>query len=200
MKYLGLIITGTSGSGKTTLVKQLTSIDSDFACVPIVTTRKKRPDDNKKFYHYVSHREFNKCVNNNDFYLVTNYRNYLYGIKKIDLSNTIINKIPILTVTPEHAAHTTPLVSIPASPNTSKRFYSVFLDNSDSILNERLIARDKVTNFDQIMRQRIIDRSRKHESDLILVNDDLNLTVSFIKSVWKYLELESHHFSTNTFK
>ena len=66
MKEIIIAITGPSGIGKTTLGNKLK--EKNGFMTPIhSTTRAARADDEKGFYRYLSHDEFNYYVRNKQF-------------------------------------------------------------------------------------------------------------------------------------
>ena len=61
-----IAITGPSGAGKTTLSHQLEKIN--YIGIPMhCTTRKKRDDDEKNFYRYFTHEDYNNLFQQNAF-------------------------------------------------------------------------------------------------------------------------------------
>lgn len=93
MEPIIIALTGPSGVGKTTLGDLL--IIKDHFLTPIhTTTRKHRDDDKDGFYRYISHEQFKKYVEANEFLfwsgdhtiIDSQYGNY-YGVLKQDYDN-----------------------------------------------------------------------------------------------------------------
>ena len=77
------VLSSPSGAGKTTLTKKLAENNTNFSISVSHTTRKPRPNEiNGKDYHFVSQDEFEKLVNENNFFEYANIFDNSYGTSK----------------------------------------------------------------------------------------------------------------------
>ena len=83
-----IVLSSPSGAGKTTLTKMLAENNERFIISVSCTTRKPRPNEiNGKDYYFVSEKEFNKSIKNNDFFEYAKiFDNYYGTLKKPVLS------------------------------------------------------------------------------------------------------------------
>ena len=82
-KSMMIVLSSPSGAGKTTLTKKLQRNNSNFHISISYTTREPRPNEvNGKDYYFVPRLEFEKLIQNKNFYeYATIFENY-YGTPK----------------------------------------------------------------------------------------------------------------------
>lgn len=132
-----LVLIGRSGCGKSTIAAKLKE-KYGYEQVKTCTTRKRREDESKDAYHFMSHEEFKHHIRNEDFVEFDRYGSSFYGTLKSSLSND--EKLVIL-ITPEGAAA------------IKKEFPDAFVvnvhvDMKTSVI--RAIAREKELNPDKM--------------------------------------------------
>ena len=77
------ILSSPSGVGKTTLTKKISENNLNFTISISYTTRKPRPNEiNGKDYHFVTMKEFNRLVKENNFFEYANIFDNYYGTHK----------------------------------------------------------------------------------------------------------------------
>ena len=89
-KGLMFVLSSPSGVGKTTLTKKLAENNSEFAISVSHTTRKPRPNEiDGKDYHFVTLKEFNSLIINNEFYEFANIFDNYYGTHKKNVNKLL---------------------------------------------------------------------------------------------------------------
>ena len=87
-KGMMFVLSSPSGVGKTTLTKKLAKNNTNFNISISHTTRKPRPNEiNGKDYYFVSEKEFNKSIKNNDFFEYAKIFDNFYGTLKKPVLN-----------------------------------------------------------------------------------------------------------------
>ena len=87
-KGMMFVLSSPSGAGKTTLTKKLAKNNTNFNISISHTTRKPRPNEiNGKDYYFVSEKEFNKSIKNNDFFEYAKIFDNFYGTLKKPVLN-----------------------------------------------------------------------------------------------------------------
>ena len=82
-KGMMFVLSSPSGAGKTTLTKKLAANNINFVISISHTTRKPRPNEtNGKDYHFVSAKEFDNLVKENNFFECANIFDNHYGTSK----------------------------------------------------------------------------------------------------------------------
>ncbi len=184
MKYKGIIITGTSGAGKSTIALRLCEQHAIFQIVPAITTRKSRKDDVFEQYEYITEEEFKKLDKNRRLLIKSEYRGKYYGITHEALQQVIDNgKTPLLILTPQSVGE------LEVKKNSGQYiFFTIFLDASDDVLDERLTRRGEQINNDT-RKQREKEREYAKNCLYSVKNDnDNNMAdiVQLIYSLWEY--------------
>lgn len=177
MLFRGIVITGTTCSGKSTIAKKLQDKDNSFIIVEAVTTREPRADDSN--YEYCSQKEFEQLSKKKKLLVETCYRNKFYGIKEEKFESVLLlNKIPILIVTPSSAAKLLEM--------RENELMCFFIDAQDKSLEMRLGEREKreFTNVEK--NQRLEDRHYSYKANYVLQNNCLESSVLLINWLWKH--------------
>jgi guanylate kinase/deoxycytidine triphosphate deaminase len=188
MKYPGIIITGTSGAGKSTIARILCEKFKEFQVVQAVTTRKPREDDLSNMYQYMSKEEFDKLDKDRALLIKANYRGDYYGITyhalKIVLDNS---RVPLLVLTPE----STKSLEEDRKERGEFKFFIIFLDAPDDVLNSRLVERGEQIN-ENVEKQRREDRIYDKDCLYVISNTgdvDIEDTAQLIYSLWGYRDI-----------
>lgn len=183
MQPEALIIAGPSGVGKSTVVESLCD-GTDFTKVQSITTRDEREDDQPGGYEYISEAKYDDLKEGEDLLVWTDYRGEKYGVKKETYEKVRENDdTPVLIITPESTVERI----IQNDQSDEDRFLSVFLDETNDELDQRLKERDDNGSISQDQYERR-ERDREFGSDFIyrLENHDIDDTVRAIKTIWKF--------------
>ena len=85
-----LILSGVAGSGKDTIKKELIKRMENVESLPSYTSRPQRPGDiNGQTYCFVTKEEFEKMLENDEFYEYDVHHNNYYGTSKKFLNDKI---------------------------------------------------------------------------------------------------------------
>ena len=185
MEYKGIIITGTSGAGKSTIAGRLCEKFKEFQVVQAVTTRKPREDDLSNMYQYMSKEEFDKLDKDRELLIKAKYRGEYYGITYQALNIVLDNsRVPILVLTPE----STKSLEEDSKERGEFKFFIIFLDAPDDVLNSRLAERGEQIN-NNVEKQRREDRIYSKDCLYVISNTgdvDIEDTAQLIYSLWGY--------------
>jgi len=184
MKYKGIIITGTSGAGKSTTALELCEQHSIFQIVQAVTTRESRKEDVLEQYKYITEEELKKLDKDRPLLIKSEYRGEYYGITRDAFQQVIDNgKTPLLILTPQSVGE------LEVKKNSGQYiFFTIFLDASDDVLDERLTRRREQINNDT-RKQREKEREYAKNCLYSVKNDNDNNIVDIVQliySLWEY--------------
>lgn len=185
MEYKGIIITGTNAAGKSTIALKVCEKFKEFQIVQAAIIRKPREDDHSSMYQYMSKKEFDKLGKDRKLLIKAKYRGEYYGITyqalKIVLGNS---KVPLLVLTPE----STRRLEEDSGEGGRFKFFVIFLDAPDDILNDRLVRRGEQIS-ENVEKQRRKDRIYDKDCLYVISNtDDVDIedTAQLIYSLWEY--------------
>ena len=127
-----LVLIGRSGCGKSTIAARL----KNYGYVPVktCTTRDRRDGESEDAYYFMTHEEFQKHLQNDDFVEFDVYGENMYGTLKSALKS---DEKLVCIVTPEGAA------------TIKKEFPEAFIVNIETSMKEsvmRAIVREKELN------------------------------------------------------
>jgi deoxycytidine triphosphate deaminase len=184
MDYEILIITGTRGVGKSTVGRKLCEKHADFQLVEAITTRPRREDDVAGEYQYVSAEEFSRLKTNSELFIESEYDGSRYGITHQAINRIkASSRIPLLIITPESAAQLE--TDGGSDGDKTHKYFSVFLDANDDVLDRRLSSRGKQST-QVTFAQRESDRSLAEACLYTVQNRDLAKTLQLLWSLWEY--------------
>ncbi len=172
-----IVVSGVSGSGKNTVIEKLMEKDKNFKVFKSATTRKARENENKKgIYLFMTKEEFEKKIENNEFFEFEKVHDNFYGILKVQLDLVCKNK------------QFNYIRDIDVNGNLKLRKHfakedilSIFLDAPDDILKDRLIKRgESIESIDKRLSRAKFERSHKDNYDLVIENKDLEKTIDII--------------------
>jgi deoxycytidine triphosphate deaminase len=136
-------------------------------------------------YQYMSKEEFDKLDKDRELLIKANYRGDYYGItyhaRKIVLDNS---RVPILVLTPE----STKSLEEDSKERGEFKFFIIFLDAPDDVLNNRLVERGEQIN-NNVEKQRREDRIYSKDCLYVISNTvdvDIEDTAQLIYSLWEY--------------
>ncbi|MBN1638406.1 MAG: guanylate kinase [Ignavibacteriales bacterium] len=170
MKDYNLIVfSAPSGSGKTTLVKHILKLFPDFVFSISATTRPKREKETNGIeYYFLSEKEFEEKIKNNEFVEWERFYDYYYGtLKKLIEEKIEQNKVVIFELDVKGALNL-------------KKIYSdsvlIFISPPNfETLEQRLIERATESKMDlqKRLERAKLEMSFKDKFDYIVINDNL---------------------------
>ena len=177
-----IVLSGVSSSGKNTVMEALINKRKDLKILEHSsgTTRAKRESDERfNTYVYLSKEEFEKKVSEGKFYEYEIVHDNYYGMFISRLEDVVADK------------NFDYIRDIDVKGNISLKKYfegkcpmlSIFLDAPNHVLRERLLKRgDTLEDIEKRLSRSELERSYKHNYDLIIENIDLDKTVDTIIS------------------
>lgn len=183
-----VILSGVAGAGKDTIKKELIKRLENVESLPSFTSRPMREGDVEGgTYNFVTKEEFEKMIENGEFYEYDVHHNNYYGTSK-KLLNEKINsgKIIVKDIDVNGTEHLKDLLK------ADTKVVTIFLRVPKEELERRLKERiDKPSPAEILLRLSRFDyeESRINLYDYVLKNDNLEKTVQIVMSIIKY-ELE----------
>ena len=177
-----VILSGVAGAGKDTIKKELIKRMENVESLPSYTSRPQRPGDVEgKTYNFVSKEEFEKMIENGEFYEYDIHHNNYYGTSKTLLNEKIKNgKIIVKDIDVNGTQNLIDLLK------NDTIIITIFLRVPKEELKRRLEERiDKPSPEEVILRLNRFDyeESRISLYDYVLKNNDLEKTVQIIMSI-----------------
>lgn len=174
-----IVISSPSGGGKTTIVRRILSEFPEIVFSVSATTRPKRPDEiNGVHYFFLSEKEFEEKIKNNEFIEWERFYDYYYGTLKTFVLDNIENGKTVLLE-----------IDVKGALSVKKLFPDSILIFIDVPSFEELVNRLKKRRTEsEADLQKRIDRAKmelsyKDKFDYIFVNKDLEEVTSQIKSL-----------------
>ena len=176
-----IAVSSPSGGGKTSVVKKILKDFPDIIFSVSVTTRPKRSNEvDGVDYFFVSEKEFEKKIKNNEFIEWERFYDYYYGtLKNLVEDNIKIGKSVLFEIDVKGAL-------------SLKRIYpESFLIFIDPPSHEELVTRlkNRKTESESDLQKRIdrakMELSFKKDFDYIFVNDELQKVYKSVKSLIK---------------
>ena len=177
---LVLIISSPSGAGKTTICKKLIEEVNNLNLSVSVTTRLKRSDEvDGKDYFFRSDKEFDDMVKQEKFLEHAKVFDYSYGTLKSEIDTKIINGINVIV---DIDWQGTRQIEQHIPDDIVKIF---ILPPSINELEKRLGARatESQDSFKKRMSEARKEISHYSEYDFIIINEDIQESVSKIKTI-----------------
>ena len=179
-KGLVLVISSPSGAGKTTICKKIIQEVDGIDLSVSVTTRKIRKDEIEgKDYFFRNNSEFETLVKNNEFLENANVFGFLYGTPKKEVISKIEKGIDIIVDIDWQGTRQ-------IQKHIPNEIVKVFiLPPSIKELENRLgnRASEDKKNFLKRMSEARKEISHYLEYDFVIINKEINLAVSQIKSI-----------------
>ena len=175
-----IILSSPSGSGKTTLVKMLSDIDN-FEISISHTTRQPRPNEtHNKDYFFVSEKEFERLIKNEEFLEYAKVFNNFYGTTRTPVIDKLNKKKNVLFDIDWQGAD-----QIKNKKLDYKLITFFILPPSKEALFERLSNRDMKDKLIAEERMKQFGRDVLHwiNYDYVVINDNLEKCFSKIKSL-----------------
>lgn len=177
-----LILSGVAGSGKDTIKKELIKRMENVESLPSYTSRPQRPGDiNGQTYCFVTKEEFEKMLENDEFYEYDVHHNNYYGTSKKFLNDKIASgKIIVKDIDVNGTEHLKEILK------NDIKVVTVFLKVPKEELKRRLENRIDKPGPDEVKLR--LNRFDYEESkiglyDYVLKNNDLEKTVQIIMTI-----------------
>ena len=177
-----VILSGVAGAGKDTIKKELIKRMENVESLPSYTSRAIRGGDVEgETYHFISREEFEKMIENEEFYEYDIHHNQYYGTSRKLLNDKIKSgKIIVKDIDVNGTEHLKELLG------NDTKVVTIFLRVPKEELKHRLENRiDKPSPQEIILRLNRFDyeESRINLYDYVLKNNDLEKTVQIIMTI-----------------
>ena len=179
-KGVMIIISSPSGAGKTTLTRKLVSDLKNAVLSISVTTRKKRDNEEEGLhYYFIDDQVFNKMVDDGNLLEHANVFGFNYGtpkervIENIQIGNDVIFDIDWQGAAQLKNNYEDNIISVFILPPTATELMGRLIkrdqDSIDTIKNRLNAAYDEIKHW--------------NEYDYVIINDDLDVAYSELKSI-----------------
>ena len=177
-----VILSGVAGAGKDTITKELIKRMENVESLPSYTSRLPRPGDVQgETYNFVTKEEFEKMIENNEFYEYDIHHNNYYGTSRTLLNKKIKDgKIIVKDIDVNGTQNLIDLLG------KDTKIITIFLRVPIDELKRRLEERIDKPNPEEIaLRLSRFDYEESKISlyDYVLKNNDLEKTVQIIMSI-----------------
>ncbi len=182
MIYHGIVITGTEGSEIAAVASKLCEKESNLALARITTTKGQGgKSDGETLIETIGLESFEKMFKENKLVARAQHGKDFYGIAKKILKQEIgKGRIPVFIAPPELVLEIDILTT-----TLPYKFFTVFLDAPDNILDKKLASGGQITPD---LEQRQKDRQCASRSIYIVKNTDQKKTVELLLNLWEYRE------------
>lgn len=177
-----VILSGVAGAGKDTIKKELIKRMDNVESLPSFTSRPKRDGDVEGgTYYFVSKEEFEKMIENGEFYEYNLHHNHYYGTSRKLMNEKISNgKIIVKDIDVNGTDNLIKLLG------NDTKVVTIFLKVPKEELKQRLENRiDKPSPQEIILRLNRFDyeESRINLYDYVIRNNNLEKTVQVIMTI-----------------
>lgn len=177
-----VILSGVAGAGKDTIKKEIINRMENVESLPSYTSRSKREGDIEgATYNFVTREQFEKMIENKEFYEYDIHHNEYYGTSRKLLNDKIKNgKIIIKDIDVNGTQNLIDLLG------NDTKIVTIFLRVPKEELRRRLEERvDKPSEQEIILRLNRFDYEESKISlyDYVIKNNDLEKTVQIIMSI-----------------
>ena len=175
-----IILSSPSGSGKTTLVKMLSDIDNFEVSISHTTRQPRLNETHNKDYFFVSEKEFERLIKNEEFLEYAKVFNNFYGTTRTPVIEKLNKKKNVLFDIDWQGAE-----QIKNKKLDYKLITFFILPPSKEVLFERLSNRDMKDKLIAEERMKQFGRDVLHwiNYDYVVINDNLEKCFSKIKSL-----------------
>ena len=175
-----IILSSPSGSGKTTLVKMLSDIDNFEVSISHTTRQPRLNETHNKDYFFVSEKEFERLIKNEEFLEYAKVFNNFYGTTRTPVIDKLNKKKNVLFDIDWQGAD-----QIKNKKLDYKLITFFILPPSKEVLFERLSNRDMKDKLIAEERMKQFGRDVLHwiNYDYVVINDNLEKCFSKIKSL-----------------
>ena len=186
-----VILSSPSGVGKTTLTKKIQQKYQSFKISVSHTTRKPRSNEvDGVDYHFVSHKNFEKLINENKFYEHAKIFENYYGTLKKNVDEAILKNDIIFDIDWQGTKQLSKFKNL----NLIKIY---LITDNKAELKKRLIKRNQNTVDEIEKRFNSFDDDIKHWNDYDYIIINKNLDVCF-KQIEKIISLNKKRISISS--
>lgn len=173
-----LLFVGSSGSGKNTIINYLTKKHSNVEFLVSHTTREMRPGEKDGgTYNFVSVKEFEEQIENNEMLEHDITHKGYYGISKQTITKALSNnKVVVKDITING------LIKCKEELEDKANIQSIFLTERKSVLRKRLIGRGE-ENYKLRLKIYGKEQSQMGVCDYIIKNTTLEKSVEIVETV-----------------
>ena len=179
-----IVLSGPSGVGKDAVIQAIIDKNGDFSVPVTMTSRPKRENEkNGQDYYFVSNKEFELSISNNDLIEYSSVYEYYYGLPKKSMLEALATGNNILV-----------RLDVKGSINIMQQYsnsVSIFIspENMDQ-LSQRIHSRNQ-ENQEEINRRMNIaiqEMAQANLFDHVVLNEDeqLNATAEIIMDLIRY--------------
>ena len=175
-----IILSSPSGAGKTTLVKKLSSIENFETSISYTTRIPRLNEVNGKDYYFISTKDFDELIKNDDLLEHAKVFNNFYGSsKKKVIDNLKYGKNVIFDIDWQGTKQIKEkkldfkLISIFILPPTKKILVNRLSEREN---NDEKIIKERMKKFD-------VDVKHWVDYDFVIINDDLEICFNEIKNI-----------------
>ena len=178
---LMLVLSSPSGAGKTTIARKLMELDENLTISVSSTTRVKRPSEiDGTDYHFVSEERFEEMVDRDEFLEHATVFNHCYGTPRAPVEAALAEGRDVLFDIDWQGTQQ-------LAEKARKDLVSVFVLPPSTVELERRL-RSRAQDSDVVVRDRMakntaIELSHWAEYDYILVNEDVEQSVTSVQSL-----------------
>jgi guanylate kinase len=179
-KGMMFILSSPSGAGKTTLTKKIAKNNPNFTISISHTTRKPRPSEiDGKDYFFVSEKEFNYLIKNNDFFEYAKIFDNYYGTLKKPVQDFLSTGKDVLFDIDWQGTQ-----QLKKIENLSLHTFFILPPNI-KVLKQRLLNRHEgqTSLIEKRMKKFNEELSHWNEYNYIVVNDNLEVCYNKILSI-----------------
>ncbi len=175
-----VVLSSPSGAGKTTLVKLLSEKNNFFISTSHTTRKPRQNEINGKDYYFVSEREFDRLIKNDEFLEYAKVFSNFYGTTRTPVINNLENNRNVIFDIDWQGAD-----QIKNKKLAYKLVSFFILPPSKQILFERLSNRDMKDKLIAEERMKQFDRDVLHwiNYDYVVINDNLEECFSKIQNL-----------------
>lgn len=174
-----IVISGPSGAGKDTIVNELLKINKNCWLSVSMTSRSPRVGEVDKInYYFVTEKEFEENIKNDNFLEYAKYNNNYYGTPKSEIEKKLNEGIDVILVIEIQGA-------LQIKEKIKEALFIFIMPPSMEELKNRLILRntdemDKIINRFKIAYKEINEVTKYN---YVVVNDNLNEAVEKVNSI-----------------
>ena len=174
-----IVISGPSGAGKDTIVNELMKINKNCWLSVSMTSRSPRVGEIDKInYFFVTEKEFEENIKNDNFLEYAKYNNNYYGTPKSEIEKKLNEGIDVILVIEIQGA-------LQIKEKIKEALFIFIMPPSMEELKNRLILRntdemDKIINRFKIAYKEINEVTKYN---YVVVNDNLNEAVEKVNSI-----------------
>ena len=175
-----VVLSGVSGAGKDTIKKALIARMDNVESLPSYTDRLPREGEkNGEVYNFVSKEEFEKMIENNEFYEYNVQHEHYYGTSRKLMNEKIKSgKVIVKDIDVNGTANLIKLLG------NDTRVVTIFLKVGKEELKRRLIERgDNVQDIEVRLGRLEYEEDKIKLYDYVIKNDDFEKTVQVIMTI-----------------